>query len=121
MINHFDTIVAARYGLNVAVVYFGLIGFKNNNYKNNKSYIGLDGNKLKKGTTKINLTESFGFFSRDEIMNTLDKMERNGMIDIYYTDNEDVLYIYPHNLLEIERRQFELYHQEEMKKRYCHE
>lgn len=116
MIQHFDTTIAERFGINVAIIYFGIVGFQQSNKRAGIKHQ----DAMKKGSVKIRLddTRNWNYMSTCEIREAITKMERNGLIDVQPTDDANVIYVYPVDHREVTNRQIALhFHEMEKKQR----
>lgn len=114
MIQHFDTNIAERFGVNVAVIYYGLVGFQQSNRRAGIRH----SEAMKKGSVKLRLdyTRNWNYLSSCDIREAIMKMEQNGLIDVQRTDDDNVVFVYPVDHNELRNRQNAL-HGREMEKR----
>lgn len=114
MIQHFDTNIAERFGVNVAVIFYGLVGFQQSNRRAGIRHP----EAMKKGSVKLRLddTRNWNYLSSCDIREAIMKMEQNGLIDVQRTDDDNVVFVYPVDHNELRNRQNAL-HGREMEKR----
>lgn len=114
MIQHFDTNIAERFGVNVAVIYYGLLDFQQSNRRAGIRHP----EAMKEGSVKLRLddTRNWNYLSSCDIREAIMKMEQNGLIDVQRTDDDNVVFVYPVDHNELRNRQNAL-HGREMEKR----
>lgn len=113
MIQHFDTTIAERFGVNVAIIYYGLEGFKDSNLRAHVKHKETS----RPGSVRIRLDDNrnWKFLSPCEVREAFMKMSSNGLIDIQHTSDENVILVFPVDHRELLRRQMKLYNEQQEK------